>query len=244
MRFILIFASLGSYASDGLEFMQFYQNLDQDVDLPQLNHELVVAIAENHYQLYDNSYMNTQEECFLADAENENIQKRCEKILSFYEDVNEQLNAYLELDTGENSAELESLASNILGQAVEIDTFLDGKTYTKHMISQSDTHWELKQQVDRHLAVAGENSLASPGEEVLIHNLLCRPYEILDLNLPQDVLTKLISELEAALVSSNSSLSDKQKIFCLLLDYYQKTQNEDKLIMFLFLNMPAGDLSC
>jgi hypothetical protein len=62
----------------------------------------------------------------------------------------------------------------------------------------------------------------------------------IDLNL----LSKNVVVLERALLDESNTLDERIKIYCTLLKYYELTENNDRLIDFLYLNMPADEVKC
>lgn len=214
-----------------LSFLEMHKNLEHSI-LPVLSEKelnlIKKYIEENDYlEAYEFAYMQAQEECFFVDS---SLEKKCEELLDIYFTVNEVLH-----NTGGDD-------TDTVGEILGIT--LDGASITETVTAESDPNYELlvESQLteNRNMITTIKDDKSEKDADYYI----CEYKRVSSLSLDIPYMDELTISLEKALISKETTLAERKEIFCLLLDFYQRTENYERLIDFLYLNAPEGDNFC
>ncbi|MBL6991688.1 MAG: hypothetical protein ISR65_18045 [Bacteriovoracaceae bacterium] len=228
-----------------MSFLNFYQ--DQSLFIAPLSKDEVKQAAyeivnKDFEDLYQQASEETQILCMTA--EDELIIQKCDDVLEMFSVINDQINLILDqasLEPGEGLANLVGINQNAF----------NGENVTYNLASSSDPHHDLHQESD---STPSRNSVLTKGH---IHPTktaandhssldldLCNVQKWKTIPLPIELLKRSVSKLEEALIDDKVSLANKKKIYCTLDTYYNQNDLTDKLIYFLYLNMPPGENFC
>lgn len=235
LAFTSSFNDFGKYQNVSFEDQEIKKLVDQFI-----KNELI--------ETFDESFLIIQEECMLLGFEEnkETELQNCEIILGHYEVFNEQLNTALddiEVD--------KSIQDTGYGGSVEdmLDISLDGDQVTYATTAADDPHHELKVEADttpnkNSVLLRGHVIIRDRNKKLTLADAICQFEKRQELNLSQQLVDEVLLYLEDGLIDQETSLKEKQDIFCTLLTYYEEIGDFDKLIEFLYLNMPEGDNFC
>ena len=207
-----------------LSFLLFYQD-SQNFVLPASYPEVrKVASQLNEsqslYEFYDEAYQSTQEVC--AFEEKVEVVNKCDSLLSYFSKVNDSLNGNSNQD-----------ADTSLGLS------LDGFEIRKRELGEFGINEE---DFDVKYVNSTRKLPMASGQEIDLTQVdsVCLLRQRIELNLESSLIEKIVGLLERELVDEQVSLASRKETYCVLEAYYTQTDNVDRLIEFLYLNMPEG----
>ncbi|MEE2671356.1 MAG: hypothetical protein VYA54_06590 [Bdellovibrionota bacterium] len=222
IAYLLFISSLMAF-----ELPQDLKIIESETDLKALAQS--IQSDKKLYAKYDEIYQELQIIPFTEDL-SEAEQAYIDKLFERMSEINEHF-TFEEIPGGDTEA--------IFGITH------DGHKFTENEIKADPN----REYFDGHLD-EDRNSLALKGVHTPdefesfnnnIETIICHFENRAELELPQDVIHALVQNLELALVSSETSLEDKLAIYCLLSNFYEANELYDRLIDFLYLNMPDSD---
>lgn len=230
-----------------------YPLFSKSVDLEQINLEDIPDIerseiakyfkAQNKIDEYDIIYEVIQTQCLFLDEDQTKLIKNCEIADEVFGNINELLHEDqvdgLEMLTGISQDDLKW--DNII-QKNTIDTdpnreLFEESEQTPGRYSPANKIGPEPQEIDAKIA-------SNINLEQVICDISLYTQNTLDSPLPPEVISKLQGQLEAILLIKDASPEELKLIFCTLFNYYEATENYDRMIDFLYLHEPEGTPSC
>ncbi|MDD0854587.1 hypothetical protein HBN50_15855 [Halobacteriovorax sp. GB3] len=214
-----------------LSFLHMHKSLEYS-SLPELADEELRLIkkyieANDFLEVYELAYAQAQEECFFVDS---SLEKKCEALLDIYFAVNELLHSGEEYEVD--------------AEEKKLGIVLDGASITEEIAVKNDPNYKLmiesQSTENRYMStVIKDNNLKERADFYI-----CEFKKEASISVDVPYMKELTDGLESVLVSEETALNKKKEIFCLLWDFYQRTENYDRLINFLYLNVPEGENFC